>query len=205
MQRSRKFFLAGVLAALCLMFAVSTASARRLEVSEQKWDAIWTSLEFSSGGTAIRCPVTLLGSFHSKVLSKVSGQLVGYVNIAEVASTVCTGGRARALRETLPWHVRYDSFAGGLPAITSVRIQLVNANFLVEAFGFVSCLYTTSARTPGFGTINLTSGVAESIVASSAELASNTPFCPAGRFSGTGQVRAGSERSTTKITVRLVQ
>jgi hypothetical protein len=200
-----KLLLVSVLAGLLLLAAVNTASARRLEVTEQRWDTIWPSLEVSSAGTAIRCPLTLLGSFHSKITSKVSGELIGYVNIAEMASNACTGGRARVLRETLPWHVRYDSFVGALPSISSIRNQLVGANFLIEAFGFASCLYTTTARTPGFATINLTSGIAESVGASSAEITSNTAFCPSLRFAGTGQVRAGSERSTTKVTIRLVQ
>jgi hypothetical protein len=203
MRTSAKFLFTGCLAALLLSVAISTASARRLEVSEQRVYVRWSALEFEAGLGAIRCPVTLLGSFHSRTLSKVSGQLIGYINHVSVAEASCAGGRARALTENLPWHVQYRSFAGTLPNITSVAIQLVGARFLVLQLN-VSCLYTTMQAEPGIGTGTVRSGVVEPLAASGT-IRSTTAGCPAGTFRGPGTVTTGTEGSGVSLTIRLVQ
>ncbi len=210
MTTSRKALLAGLIASLCLATAVSSASARRLETSEQHFLAIWTLLTFNEagGGTPIECPVTLGGSFHSKTLSKVSGQLVGYITEAHVAEASCHNERARVLAETLPWHIQYNSFTGTLPNITGIRTTLIGASFLVRAFGFISCLYRTSQAEPAFGTINVTSGSANTLTADNTHtIRSQTGGCPAGSFGGTAEVfvQENPGLSGTRITVRLVQ
>jgi hypothetical protein len=207
MRNSSKLLLATVTATALLSIAVSAASARRIEVSEQRIYAIWSALELKAGILRpITCPVTLLGSFHSRTISKVSGQLVGFINHATVNSERCVDGRARILTETLPWHVRYDSFAGTLPTITRIRLQLINASFLVEAFGFATCLYRTEAVRPALGDAE-TGGTEEvnALTPTNARISSQTAGCPVAEFAGSGNVRARSESETTKIRVRLVQ
>jgi hypothetical protein len=205
MGSSMKLVMGGLAAAMLLAFAVGTASARRIQVSEQRFYFIWSSLEFEFGtGSAISCPVTLLGSFHSRTIAKVSGQLIGYLTHVDVREASCS---MRALIETLPWHVQYNSFAGPLPAINRVRLALVNARFL---FGGIACLYTATQARPAFADIPLSGGEASTLTASGAmPLAARlVEFleCPENiNFLGTGNVRAGSESSTTRIRVTLVQ
>src|SRR5580765_3632601 len=108
MRTRSKLLLAALATTAFMSIAVSSANARRFEISNQRFRAVWTFLEFTANGHVILCPVTLEGSFHSRTLSKVSGQLIGYVTNAFVPATECvTGGRARALTETLPWHMQY--------------------------------------------------------------------------------------------------
>jgi hypothetical protein len=205
-----KLVMGGLAAAMLLAFAVGTASARRFQVSEQRFYVIWSSLEFEGGlFIPVKCPVTLLGSFHSRTISKVSGQLIGHITHVDVREASCTNGSATALKETLPWHVQYNSFAGGLPAITSVRVALVGAKFLVEIPGVIACLYTTTQERPAFGAITISGGDATTLAASGEisgiRLPESPNACPTGRFQGSGNVRAGSEPSTTRIRVTLVQ
>ena len=119
-----KLLLAAFTATVFMSFAVGTASARRFELSNQRWLAIWTSLEFTVGSCEpVLCPVTLEGSFHSRTLSKVSGQLVGHVTAAFVRNP-CTNGTATMLSKRLPWHLRYDRFIGALPNITGIKASV---------------------------------------------------------------------------------
>jgi hypothetical protein len=206
MRNRSKLLLTTLTAALVLSVAVGIASARRIEASEQRVYIIWSALEFKSGIlNPIRCPVTLLGSFHSRTISKVSGQLVGFINHGTVAEARCTGGRARVLPETLPWHVRYDSFAGTLPTITRIRLQLINASFLVEAFGFASCLYRTEATRPALGDAAVSAEEVTTLTPTNARISSQTGGCPVGEFAGAGNVRKTSESETGRVRVRLVQ
>lgn len=153
MRTRSKLLLVALTTTAVFSLAVSAASARRLEVSEQRFLAIWTSLNFSGGfGPTVLCPVTLAGSFHSRTISKVSGQLVGYVTEASVDSPNCTNGHATVRTETLAWHVQYNSFTGTLPEIGTIKIQLVGARFRIEDSG-VTCESTTSQSRPAFGTI----------------------------------------------------
>jgi len=208
MHTRTKLLLSALTAALVLSAAVGTASARRLALSNQTFRAIWNPLVFSNAAESIevRCAVTLEGSFHSSTLSKVNEQLVGYVTSAKVAEAGCSGGKARALTETLPWHIRYESFAGTLPTITSIGVRLVGAAFLIEVFG-VSCLYLTEASHPARGQINLSSGVATSLRALESPAIpkhSGSFLCPGeGVFRGT--TTSLTSQSGGSITVTLVQ
>jgi hypothetical protein len=206
-MRTRSRLLFAALAATMLMsFAASSASARRFEVSERHFLAIWTSLEFVLGGNAILCPVTLEGSFHSRTLSKVSGQLVGYISNAVVNSPLCTNGTATVLPTSLPWHLRYDSFRGTLPSITGVLLQLIRASFrIADTVGF-SCLAETKATEPAHGIVEVTAGVARTLRADELKEI-NCPFLGRGRFRGTAEVfvQNAPGLETTRITVRLVQ
>ncbi len=216
MRIHTKVLLSGLAAALLLSVAIGSASARRIEVSERNFYVIWTPLQFGEPVLfvqPVRCPVTLLGSFHSRTISKVCGQLVGYVNHASVGlPSSCAGGEATILTATLPWHIRYASFAGTLPRITRVRLQLINAAFRVHVSGVnANCLYVTSEAEPALGDVNVneTTGVVNNLEALNTariRLHEGSEICPAnGEFRNAGRVVAGTESSTTAITVRLVQ
>jgi hypothetical protein len=208
MRTPSKLVLLALAKSMVFSLAVSSASARRIEVSNQNFLAIWTSLRFASGALGVNCKVTLEGSFHSRTLSKVSGQLIGYVTEAEVAGEMCTGGSATVLRENLPWHVRYSSFTGTLPNITGIRIQLIGARFAVELG--IECLATTTAAAPAFGLITIASGVAREIRAEGTiPCIERLGGSVNGTFSGTGEVflqtPLGRGLISTRINVRLVQ
>jgi hypothetical protein len=211
--RARIWFGAAVVA--CLAAAVSSATARRIEVSNQQFLQIWSQAVFEAEGFAtMSCPLTLEGSFHSRTLSKVSGQLIGYVTRARVrgGATECNNtGTATVLTETLPWHLRYDSFRGTLPGITGIRVQMVGAAFKARPTGSVECLARTEAAHPGYGIAEITAeGVARTARADETATipAGGNLLCEIfptnGRFRGTAEVFVlGS--TTTRISVRLVQ
>ncbi len=113
MRSDIKLLSSGVAAALVLAIGVAGAQARRFELSSQTIRAIWTELPFILGESTPRCPVTLEGSFHSKTLSKVSGELVGYITRARTrkgAENCASNWGALFLdteegfAQTLPWH-----------------------------------------------------------------------------------------------------
>lgn len=217
MHTRTKLLVAAFAATALMALAVGSASARRFELNDQTFLAAWTAtspLTFEAAGNNISCPVTIDGSFHSRTLSKVCGQLIGYVNQAIVANAACTGGTATALTESLPWHIRYFRFSGVLPAITLIYVFLVGARFRVTTGGGLSCLTQTTAANPAVGNINLVPEVGNirkvtSLVALpeftiplmggfACAIAGN------GRFEGTGSVTS-SEAGRRKILVVLVQ
>jgi hypothetical protein len=222
MRTRTRLLLSALVAALALSAAISTAQARRFEFSNQSFRVVWPStskLTFTnvSGSISLACQVTLEGSFHSRTLSKVCGQLIGYVTFARVTRP-CEGGNAWMLDgaervgNTLPWHLRYEKFNGFLPRITSIRIQLIGVSFLLEISN-VNCLYLSSATSPAYGFIDIDAeGVANTFTAETGALipihARLEPFpllCPETVFlRGTGNLRLQGS-TTTRITVRLVQ
>jgi hypothetical protein len=136
---------------------------RRLEISNQGIRATYSGLKVADGGgseLAVRCPVTLEGSFHSRTIDKVAGTLIGYITRAIVNRTACsfTGGTTdftilngseRLLTgdipaSSIPWHIRYEQFFGGLPTCSSVITRLILLSVLLLAFG-MSCLYRSNA------------------------------------------------------------
>lgn len=142
MLHRSKLVLAALAAAACLAALVGSASAAHLSTSETRFRVTWSNLEFKETvfGIAVKCPVTLEGSYHSATIAKTAGTLVGYVNRASVNSAGCTGGHATVLNETLPWHVTYESFEGPLPEIRSITQLLSNASFRLEIPLFTPCL-----------------------------------------------------------------
>jgi hypothetical protein len=229
-MRSRtKLLLSAFVVALALSAAVSTAQARRFQLSNQHFLAIWEvneKLTFSAAGFFnIACKVTIEGSFHSATLSKVCGQLVGYVTEAE-AERPCVGGEAWVLNgierlsngttttNTLPWHIRYNSFTGTLPNITGIRLQLIGASFLIRAPVNNGCLIKTTEARPAFGIVEREAG--GNVTGLRAEEVPTIPtlvvlegICAAGSFAGKARVFLQSESAPileqTKIVVRLVQ
>ena len=142
MRMSVKLTLTALAAALMLASAIGTASAGRLSTSNQNFRITWTSLEFVSTVT-IRCPVTLEGSFHYRSIIKRERSLIGLVTRAIVNQAGCVNGTGSAFNgteryngivpaSTLPWHVTYESFAGVLPNISSIRLLLARTRFGIE-------------------------------------------------------------------------
>jgi hypothetical protein len=146
MLNRTKYLSLGLATAILLSLAVSSASARRLATSSSTFRGTWANLVFEETSTLnVSCPVTLEGSFHSTTLSKVADSLIGYITRAVVAEASCRGGRARAKTETLPWHVRYESFVGTLPNITELKSRIVGATFTVEPTGSgLACTYQST-------------------------------------------------------------
>jgi hypothetical protein len=214
MHRSR-LLLPVLTVALVLGAAVGTASARRLQTSSTGIRAVWTNLEFQGFGGlfTMRCPLTLEGTLHSRTISKVSGQLVGYITRAIVGPREqCTGGSAVILSATLPWHIHYDSFIGALPRITGVRIQIVNFGWQTTARVLgseTSCLWKSTAAAPFLSILELNTetGRGESLRAD--ETQSIPEFegpgaCPQS-VSFRGRATVTVLGTTTAIIIRLVQ
>jgi hypothetical protein len=164
MRQRSKLVLAGLTVALAFGVLVSASSANRIGISGRQWTATWNAVRFV-GFVTVECHFTLEGSFHSRTLSKVLEALFGYVSRVTVDETRCTGGSARALTETLPWHIRYGGFEGTLPIITGISERLVGGRFLVQVAGIApsKCLYTSSAASPMAGIVgrNTGTGVAQ--------------------------------------------
>jgi hypothetical protein len=208
MRTRGKLLLAGLIAAVALGAAIGTADARRFELSNQRIRATWAVFRFEDTSLVMsRCPITIEGSFHSRTISKVSGQLIGYITDALTKKEGC-GPEFNSLWmdeggiPTLPWHVRYDSFAGTLPTINTIRIQLINLGVKFEG---TTCEYKSSAARPAYLRLGLTAGTVTSVVWE--ELTTipriNGPCAAEGKLAGTGSMTV--QGATTAIIVRLVQ
>jgi len=210
MKTCVKLILAAATATVVLGAAASTASARRIEVSEQRFHQVWTSITFVGEFASVKCPMTIEGSFHSKTTSKVIGQLIGYITRVTLIGGACTSGHATALTEILPWHITYEGFGGILPRITEIHILLIGAAFRFELLGG-SCLVQTSTTEPSEDWIFIepNTGQVRNLFPNPNRLIRTSAGCLAGatgRFEGTSEVFAGGQESgTTRITVRLVQ
>jgi hypothetical protein len=215
MRTSAKLGLTGLLAAMVLAAALSTASARNLEVSAQGILTSWINLEFQSIAATVRCPVTLDGSFHSRTIPKTVNLLIGAITEVRIKRESCTNGSASINNATLPWHILYRGFTGNLPAITSVRIAMARYRFTVTVLG-IPCTYGTATdSTTGSAALNAAGEVTELTPVSG----SNTSNIIEGRNPGEllGCPRTGNLASTlgdgivnvlnnwtTRVRVRLI-
>ena len=195
MTRYSRTLLAVVATTATLGALVGAASANRLSLSTRTLSATWSSLTFTSSGFATnRCVVTLSGSFHSSTFTKTVGSLVGYITGASIG--ICSGMTARANTETLPWHLRYASFTGTLPSITSLRFAVVGFSF--EILSGFRCRYTSTAASPVTTSFTLGAGGTATAVGVSGGIASSTGgFCPT-------MVLSGTSVGMTSLTVRLI-
>jgi hypothetical protein len=198
MSKRAKFMLAAAVAAAVLGAIVSTTSANRIAISEQTFRATWSRIRFI-GFAMIDCHLTIEGSFHSRTGSKIAENLVGYITRSMLAETQCTGGSARILAETLPFHIRYGGFEGTLPTITGFTLKIIGSKFLVQVAGIApaKCLYTSSATSPLKDVVkrNTATGVAESI---RVEEPTQIPFT-----SGTALFACGNSASLEGITTSV--
>jgi hypothetical protein len=204
-----KLLLAGLAVSLLMSFAVGSASANRISVTNKQIRATWSNLRFAdNGGTGrMTCQVTLEGSFHSATLRKIRGALMGYITSAIVHSTSCTGGSTTILNESLPWHVTYDSFTGVLPNITGIIILLHSLAFAVELGFGGPCLYAADATHRARGRVNIGAGGGGNTIDADNTIrllrTSGTFLCPPETsFSGSGQVTL--QGNTSRISVTLI-
>jgi hypothetical protein len=151
-----KMLLAVLGASVLLGALVGSASARSFSNSETSSTATFPLVEFS-GGFVVRCNVTLGQRLHARTQGKVLESLIGLITSATVGG--CPSGSATILRETLPWHVRYNGFTGTLPNITSIATRVVGSSFRVRepVFG-ISCLARSTAASPATGVYNREGG-----------------------------------------------
>jgi hypothetical protein len=133
--------LAASAAALVIALAVTSASAGRLSMSNQRFRITWAAIDFLSDGVGLaECPVTLEGSFHSTTIRKINGGLIGFVTRAITNQNACYALAGRAAFLELPWHIRYQSFSGTLPNITRIRTLIAGMAFSILDAGQL-CLY----------------------------------------------------------------
>jgi hypothetical protein len=214
-MKTQRLIAAGVVA-FVLAVSVGSATANKLSLSNKAFRITWTSLSMVAGEFEVECVITLEGSFHSATITKTRGSLIGHITRANVGR--CGGaGRVYALNgaevlsgrvvsNTLPWHVKYDSFIGRLPRFEAVVVAIVGASFLGEIFGF-NCLYRSTAAAPWYGhfivnpegrIIGFTSHETSPIPLNEGEI-----FCPASAApAGIGGVQLLGQ--VTSIFVRLI-
>jgi hypothetical protein len=121
MRTRSKLILVGLGATLLFALNISAASARTLSIGpSQNFRGTFSDLEFKALEIRDDCHVTMEGSLHARTIAKVAGALLGYVTRVTIGQ--CSIGTT-VLTETLPWHVRYESFSGTLPNITLLVIR----------------------------------------------------------------------------------
>ncbi|HEX7291356.1 MAG TPA: hypothetical protein VF250_09540 [Conexibacter sp.] len=145
-HRAHARLLAPVVALVMLLaVAAESTASEAFSVNSQSFRVTWSALTFEGAFGAIRCPVTVEGSFHSRTLDAAAGALLGYVTRA--VSGTCASGTMTVLSETLPWHVQYASFSGTLPNITAWNLTAIGASIRVRE-PFVTCLGTSTVERP---------------------------------------------------------
>jgi hypothetical protein len=202
MKIRSKLLLAALTAVVALSLGAGTAAAlRSIESSATAVAASGRAITFAGGGSRVVCEVTLSLTLSTRSISKVRGSRVGNTK-ATVNERACTGGRARPLNTAEGWVTNYFSFAGTLPNITSIRLELVGTAFLVSAFGgFGECLFRGNAQgTTGGGTNRITEIRADSTIQLPLSRNLNGLFCPEeGTFAGTFTVTSPREGVTLRL------
>jgi hypothetical protein len=204
MRTRARLAVASSIAVCIFAFAVNTANANRFEISNQNWRGVYENFTIQWEVIRIRCPLTLEGSFHSKVISKIVNSLVGYVTRA-IFQAPCEETTVTALNATLPWHEIYESFSGTLPQIRTFNTQIVGFQYLISLFGG-SCLYGSPMTRPAFQTMAIESTLISSNIRGASVRLSGGITCPEeGRTTWSGSGGLTVLGTTTPITVRLVQ
>lgn len=188
-------------AALLLAALAAKADATALRFSNSGIRATIDPLTIVTGpggemGTA-GCPVTIEGTLHGTVIGKRAESLIGYVTRALLDQRECIymdgaehawllNGRefnqeGRPVANTLPWHIRYETFTGTLPLINVLRMRLIG--FSVEMTILIRrCLYrSTPARPARFELIRSAGGELNEIewdVTAPIPWAAIEVFCP---------------------------
>ncbi len=124
------------LAVLALTAFAGSAPARRLRVNDQNYEWIWEGaagrLRMSTAGRTIACNITLKGQFEAASFEKVTTPA-----LARITETVNPGaGECQSMMEerfvalaSTPWEVRYESFTGTLPNISSIIVRVIRGGF----------------------------------------------------------------------------
>jgi hypothetical protein len=218
-----KLILAAITATALFGIAATVASANHLEVLwwERGFRITWgaaTPLVFGGSGFEAewRCQATLEGTFHSHSYAKVEGTLLGYITRASVAS--CTGGTGRILTETLPWHVRYESFATALPLFTKITTRIIGFALLLEEetlFGRMRCLFASEANNPMRNIMEFVEAGANLRKATNVRVSASLPvttlpesqvICPSPVSLSSGASNAPTHQNETQpIEIKLIQ
>jgi hypothetical protein len=140
-----KLLLAALAASALLSAFAGSSSARSFSTSSQTFRTLFTRLKFSGAFGNITCGVQVEGSLHSRTIAKVAGSLIGYITAATLLA--CSEGTATILRETLPWHLRYESFSGTLPVISWIHIIIIGWSWRIRE-PLATCLGTSTAERP---------------------------------------------------------
>jgi len=191
-----KLLLVVVGATALLVTLVATASARNLEDSSQTTRASWTRMNFSGGFGTVECEVRLTSSYHTRTMTKTINSLIGYLYEGEV--TRCSRGSATVNRASLPWHIRYRSFTGTLPNITSIEGFDLGSEwtFREPTFGITCTVPRATSSMISSYTIS-SGGVTRADVSGSS---------PCGSFTGTleGSTTNVTNGAGARLTVRLI-
>jgi hypothetical protein len=160
--------LASASVAIAILAAcVGTSAAGRLSVTSSTFRVGLARWTFSGGFGTVECPLTLEGSLHSRTIAKTAGSLIGYITRATLGT--CARGSATILTVSLPWHVRYGTFSGTLPAITRIFTTFTGARFQIrEPVVSITCLASGGTNSVAY---NRESGG----VLTSAEIGGETP------------------------------
>jgi hypothetical protein len=192
--------LAVVGATVLLAGLVGSASAGRLSTSSQRLRATWARLNFSGGFGTLECEVVVEGSFHERTISKTTGTLSGFITAANI--TRCASGAGTVLRETLPWHVRYASFTGTLPNISTIAARIIGAGFSLRDPGTgATCLVRAATSVFVVTFLREASGATSSVSASGVAVCRGIL-----EFEGelTGTTTNVDDRAGNRITVTLI-
>jgi len=136
MRTRSKLALIGFGATMLMAFAIGTASARNLSISNQNIRMTFNNIELIGEEiSTTSCHLTLEGSFHTRTLVKTPNTLVGL--LTRVTTANCNHP-VRIL--TLPWHIRYAGFSGTLPNITLIIAKAVGVAIDIEPGVGFQCL-----------------------------------------------------------------
>jgi hypothetical protein len=149
-MKARKLLLAIVGVAMVSGVLAGGASARILSANFEDFFQSFRSVTLNGAFGDIRCEVAFEEFMHSRSMVKTTGGLVGYIETADLGP--CELGTATILRETLPWHIRYGSYTGTLPNITSIRVNIVGFSIRARE-PFATCLARSTATSPAIITM----------------------------------------------------
>ena len=195
---------ASLAAVLVLATAVVGASARSLSFSTQNIRVTWRSLEFITELVAVRCGVTLEGSFHNRTIAKSVGTLIGAITRIDVDSRNCTNGEGIPLRQT--GHLTYEGFTGTLPNIRGAHIVISRFGFQFIAPGLCTGAYGSETDSIT-GQTSINSGELTTLEPiqgrNRVTRTSGSFFCPgSGSFVGSGTPTVLN--ATTRIRISLI-
>lgn len=213
----------GALATALLLALASQALGNRLRFSNQGIRATYSTFAFSTlatEGPGAICPVTLEGTLHSSTIVKTAESLIGYVTRANLQRNECVfvGGATHiwflngverdlnnnVVAQSLPWHIRYETFTGALPLIEEVRIRVIPFSFLFLVAGS-SCLYASTVASParfaivrnGAGTISPLRAIQAAAIPRST---GSALLCPASaNLIGEGEIRLLGTTNTISL------
>jgi len=191
-----KLLLAVVSATVLLGALVGSASAGRLEMSSQNGRATWAAMTFSGGSGTVECEVVLEATFHSRTMTKTAGSLVGYVTAGNINR--CARGGSTINRASLPWHVRYRSFAGTLPSIVGIEFTITGAEWTTREPSFGITCTVRAEQSSTIATYSLSSGTVTSAAASGESRCGEFTDRLGGSTTNVG------ERGGARLTVRLI-